>query len=176
MPSFNLNDYEQVKDRIPKFYSQFKDGRIITDMVSHVDGHFIVKAYIYKDGQDQEKGLPLATGHAEERLGGQGANKTSALENAETSAIGRALANYTFHGDKRPSREEMEKVQNMEKITSEQMEVIKNIFSMSIWSEEKKSYYRERVKVAQSAADPVASLQKVIDDAEKEIVKMEDEG
>jgi hypothetical protein len=38
------------------------------------------------------------------------ANKTSALENAETSSLGRCLANYTFSGNKRVTREEMEKV------------------------------------------------------------------
>jgi hypothetical protein len=174
MASFNLEDYEQVKDRIPRFYAQFKDGRIATELANVEDGRFIVKAYIYKDAQDQEKGLALATGYAEEKLGGRGANQSSALENAETSAIGRALANYTYSGDKRPSREEMQKVAQMEKIVSEQMQTIKNIFSMSIWSEPKKVYYRERVAVAQKSTDPVASLQKVIDEAEKEIASMEE--
>jgi hypothetical protein len=53
----------------------------------------------------------LSTGWAFEREGDGMVNQTSHLENCETSAIGRALANITIHGDKRPSREEMEKVQ-----------------------------------------------------------------
>jgi len=69
---------------------------------------YIVKAYLYKDASD---GVAWATGYAEETVSSRGVNQTSALENCETSAIGRALANagYAPKG-KRPSREEMSKV------------------------------------------------------------------
>lgn len=53
---------------------------------------------------------PKATGLAFEIEGTAGANATAALENAETSAIGRALANAGYSGNKRTSREEMAKV------------------------------------------------------------------
>ena len=60
---------------------------------------------------DQSLQLPKASGLAFEIDGGNGANQTSALENAETSAIGRALANAGYSGNKRTSREEMNKVE-----------------------------------------------------------------
>jgi hypothetical protein len=69
---------------------------------------YIVKAYLFKNAED---GVAWATGYAEETVTSRGVNQTSALENCETSAIGRALANagYAAKG-KRPSREEMTKV------------------------------------------------------------------
>jgi hypothetical protein len=69
---------------------------------------YIVKAYLFKDAGDS---VAWATGYAEETVSQRGVNQTSALENCETSAIGRALANagYAPKG-KRPSREEMTKV------------------------------------------------------------------
>jgi hypothetical protein len=54
--------------------------------------------------------LAKATGHAFEVDGGNGANATAALENAETSSIGRGLANMNLSGNKRATREEMAKV------------------------------------------------------------------
>jgi hypothetical protein len=64
---------------------------------------------MYLNREDQEKNLPKATGWAFE-VDGQGmAQKTAALETAETSAIGRCLANMNYSGSKRASREEMTK-------------------------------------------------------------------
>lgn len=112
MARFNLEDYETVEQRISRFYSDNPDGRIITDYItSEADrsrGQWIVKATVYI-GADAD--TPKATGLAFE-VDGQGmANQTSALENAETSAIGRALANAGYSGNKRATREEMQKVQ-----------------------------------------------------------------
>jgi hypothetical protein len=69
---------------------------------------FIVKASVFRTEADPR---PWTTGLAEETVQGRGVNATSALENCETSAIGRALANagYATKG-KRASREEMGKV------------------------------------------------------------------
>jgi len=52
-------------------------------------------------------------GHAYEEKTDRGVNATSHVENCETSAIGRALANWTYQAGKRPSREEMQKVDRM---------------------------------------------------------------
>ena len=43
MPKYNLNDYEEVKDRIPLFYERSPDGRIITEIVSEDENHVTIK-------------------------------------------------------------------------------------------------------------------------------------
>ena len=105
---FNLDDYETVEERLVKFWKDHPDGRIFTELLDSDNGRFIVSAAIYRTEVDQH---PWCTGLAEETISGRGVNATSALENAETSAIGRALAGagYATKG-KRPSREEMTKV------------------------------------------------------------------
>lgn len=114
MATFNLQDYETVEERLKKLHSAWEDARIETFLVERDNGVWIVKANVYLSAGDQANGLAKATGYAFE-IDGQGmANKTSALENAETSAIGRALANMGLSGNKRASREEMQKVQRAE--------------------------------------------------------------
>jgi hypothetical protein len=105
---FNLADYEPVEVRLEKFIKDYPAFRISTELEVVEATRYIVKAYLYKDASD---GVAWATGYAEETVTSRGVNQTSALENCETSAIGRALANagYAPKG-KRPSREEMTKV------------------------------------------------------------------
>jgi hypothetical protein len=105
---FNLADYETVEVRLEKFIKDYPDFRIATELESFQSNRYIVKAYLYKDLKDE---VSWSTGYAEETISERGVNSTSALENCETSAIGRALANagYAAKG-KRPSREEMTKV------------------------------------------------------------------
>jgi len=105
---FNLEDYETVEERLIKFWKDHPDGQIHTKIIEHSGSRFIVEASIYRTEADAR---PWTTGLAEETIQGRGVNATSALENCETSAIGRALANagYATKG-KRASREEMNKV------------------------------------------------------------------
>lgn len=113
MANFNLADYETVDSRIHKFYADHPEGRIITEnTTSDFDrdrAQWIIKSSVYFDKDDHAAGLPKATGWAFEIDGGAGANKMAALENCETSSIGRALANAGYSGDKRASAEEMAK-------------------------------------------------------------------
>lgn len=105
---FNLEDYETVEERLVKFWKDNPDGRVDTKLLDFNGGRYIVQAYIYRTFADS---APWSSGLAEETVAGRGVNATSALENCETSAIGRALASagYATKG-KRPSREEMTKV------------------------------------------------------------------
>jgi len=80
--------YVQVADRILYFNDTYKDGCIITDLVRYENKHIIIMAKIYPEGLDGR----YFSGYAQEVEGEGYINKTSALENAETSAVGRALA------------------------------------------------------------------------------------
>jgi hypothetical protein len=105
---FNLDDYEPVEVRLEKFWKEHQDGRIETELLEASKDRFIVLARIYRTEVDAKA---WTTGIAEETVSARGVNQTSALENCETSAIGRALANagYATKG-KRPSQQEMNKV------------------------------------------------------------------
>lgn len=107
MASF-LDDYETVETRLEKFWSKFPNGRTETKLLKFDGGQYIVWSAIYRDIADS---VPFATGLAEETVQGRGVNSTSALENAETSSLGRSLANGGFAAKgKRASAEEMSKV------------------------------------------------------------------
>ena len=97
MAKFNPNDYEMVEDRLAKFWKDYPNGRIWTEVIkTNDDGTMvIVKAMVYADKEDVN---PVSTGIAQE-LQGQGgfANTDAWMENCETSAIGRALALSLIH-------------------------------------------------------------------------------
>ena len=110
--AFNLDDYEPVEARLEKWHGVYPDGRIETEILEHTDTRFIVVCKLFKTEADSK---PCASGVASETITDRGVNATSALENCETSAIGRALANAGFAAkNKRPSRSEMEKVNRAE--------------------------------------------------------------
>ena len=93
---------------MPLFWKDCPRGRIITEIVVDDGTRIVMRADLYADIADT---VPTTTGFAEEIRGSSMVNKTSALENCETSAIGRSLSNYQFQGSKkRASLEEMVKV------------------------------------------------------------------
>ena len=109
MPKSSLpfdNDYAPVAERITLFYAKHPTGRLITELVRRNDRYVVFKALAYRAAGDTD---PAATGWAEERFGDGEINDVACLENTETSAIGRALANLGFAAGARPSREEMDK-------------------------------------------------------------------
>ena len=118
---FNLDDYETVEERLVKFWKDHPDGQIHTKLLDSTSSRFIVEASIFRTEADAR---PWTTGLAEETVQGRGVNATSALENCETSAIGRALANagYATKG-KRASREEMSKVAASQQVKAKIEEV-----------------------------------------------------
>jgi hypothetical protein len=126
--AFNLNDYQTVAERLDEALKEHGDMRVITylEHTERLDGRpvqYVMKAEIWLGT------ILVSTGWAEEIVGNSPVNKTSALENCETSAIGRALANFGFQGKSpaatRPTRNEMEKVERVKKVEREQVKQAK---------------------------------------------------
>jgi hypothetical protein len=152
---FNLEDYETVEERLVKFWKEHPDGRIDTTLVESTLQRFIVRASIFRTEVDAQA---WTTGYAEETVSTRGVNSTSALENCETSAIGRALANagYVTKG-KRPSREEMSKVK-----ANEPKPLQSRLEEKIIMPVEDDAWTIKAVQPAGSAADAVALVQEVL--------------
>ena len=86
---YNGKDYVEVKERIKYFNDTYPNGAITTKIVKDENNIVQVRAIVTPDFDKYQR---YFTGHAEEIRGQGFVNKTSALENCETSAIGRALA------------------------------------------------------------------------------------
>lgn len=123
MAAFNPADYETVEQRLHRAYKDHPLMRVITKNLTTLQDRqvstWVVQAEIWLPYPDDMAEMALksdgwylkATGLAFEIDGTGMANKTSALENAETSSIGRALANAGYSGNRRTTREEMAKVE-----------------------------------------------------------------
>ena len=83
--------YIPVNERVKAFRMLYPEGKIVTDLVKYDDAQVIMKAEIYASRRMGEFGDLLATGYAKEIEGSTNINRTSAIENCETSAVGRAL-------------------------------------------------------------------------------------
>jgi len=109
---FDLSQYETVEERLEKWWKENEDGSIQTELVNRPNAspdEFVFVARLYRTTADA---VPVATGWASEIRTGSSFNKF-ACELAESSAIGRALANYIYSKKgARPSRTEMERVAN----------------------------------------------------------------
>ena len=116
---FNLDDYEPVAARHARWLADHPNGRTMTHMISAPGADIcVIRAELWLED------ICIATGYAEEVRGAGNVNRTSHVENCETSAVGRALANAGYAGsdvNKRPSREEMSKVQRMSQGTDARM-------------------------------------------------------
>jgi len=104
-----FEDYVTVAERIEQFYAAYPQGRLLTSIIEHdrEAGFVLIRAEAYRNAEDT---MPASTGHAFEVRGESYVNKTSYLENCETSSVGRALALLGFEVRRGiASREEMEK-------------------------------------------------------------------
>ncbi|NBW12699.1 MAG: hypothetical protein EBR82_32210 [Caulobacteraceae bacterium] len=109
MAHFDLSLYETVAQRLVRWWTEYPDGRIITS-IHHYDGSTIIMRAECYNNDDRM----IATGYAEEVFGNSPVNKTSFLENCETSAIGRAISNSRIgHTGERASVTEMQKVNRL---------------------------------------------------------------
>lgn len=109
---FDLSNYETVDSRIHKFWEMYPDGRLETELIAYSDKQYIVKASVWKNMNDP---FPSAVDYAEETIGTSMVNRTSALENCATSAIGRVLSDIGLSKiGNRPSQTEMTKSERVE--------------------------------------------------------------
>lgn len=113
--AFDLSQYETVDSRIHKFWGEHKaDGRIESRLIEVVRDDSGRPLQYVMESQIWVGERMVANGYAEEVVGGSPVNKTSALENAETSSIGRALANAGYSKEKfRASMTEMTKAERL---------------------------------------------------------------
>ena len=106
MAHFDLSLYETVAQRLERFWTSYPQGQIVTTMM-----HYDASTVIFRCETYDNDGRIIAHGWAEEVMGNSPVNKTSFLENCETSAIGRAISNGPLgHTGERSSSTEMEKV------------------------------------------------------------------
>ena len=108
MADISLENYEPVDERIARFKNDHPNFRVITEEWHEGEPgatRWIVKASVWRDAENT--GLPDGTGYAFEIDGKGMTQRTAALETCETSAIGRALANLGYAGNRKVTREEM---------------------------------------------------------------------
>lgn len=86
-------EYAEVNQRIKAFRMVYPEGAIVTTLLSNENGVCVFKASVFADS---ESCMPLGVGHAYEKESSSFINKTSYIENCETSAVGRALGMAGF--------------------------------------------------------------------------------
>lgn len=112
---FNPDDYVDVAERIQRFHDKYPHGSLTSEVITDDGKRILMKgtasAFVVVDGTSTPV-LKQGTGHAEEIRGDGNVNKTSAVENCETSAWGRAIAALAFEVSRGiASKQEMQKVQ-----------------------------------------------------------------
>lgn len=85
--------YAPVAERLALFWARFPTGRVVTELRSRSEREVTFQALLFRSADERE---PAATGWASEREGDGEVNAVACLENTETSAVGRALANLGF--------------------------------------------------------------------------------
>lgn len=156
--SIHGRDYQTVAKRIKDFRAAFPDYRVLTDLI-HADSQVVqMKASILN-----ESGDVISTGYAEE-VRGKGINATSALENAETSAVGRALAFLGFGGTSIASAEEMRSTALVEPPASHEteMELLHAFEQMDDISEAQRAFIQRTVDRIQAEELTEAEAQKIL--------------
>ena len=132
-------DYIPVNERIKAFRFIYPRGQILTEIIGLENGVCTMKAEVYDDN-----GKLLATGHGQEKEGSTFINKTSFIENCETSCIGRALGSLGIGLDNGfASYEEVANAKAQQEdrttINKEEWEKLKQMYS----KEEIKAMYTE---------------------------------
>ena len=121
-------EYVLVNERIKAFWKLYPNGRIVTDILSMENDMCVIRAKVFTDREDN---IPVATGTAYERESSSFINKTSYIENCETSAIGRALGILGIGIDTSvASYEEVENaIENQKKIDTTKVQALEKAIS-----------------------------------------------
>lgn len=163
---FDPTVYAPVAERIRLFWESFPNGRITTRLISRTEHDVVFEARVYRSATDGE---PAATGWAAEREGDGDINAVACLENTETSAVGRALANLGFTAAKeRPSIEEMQKAARARtRLVQRQASGSSPVRPLRRSTAEALDVYQLDVGPRQSYANMVSDLLWLIDRAER---------
>lgn len=157
-------DYIPVSERIKAFRTIYPRGQIITEIIGLENGVCTMKASVYDD-----EGTLLATGHGQEKEGSTFINKTSYIENCETSCVGRALGNAGIGlDDGFASYEEVAnaKLQQEQKatISNDQWKSLNQMYS----KDEVKAMYTE-LGITNGKQIPIEYYEKKLDEYTKRI-------
>ena len=125
-------NYVPVNERIKAFRYIYPRGQIITEIIGLEDGICTMKASVYDN-----EGRLLGTGHAQEKEGSTFINKTSFIENCETSCIGRALGmvgiglddGFASYEEVANAMRNQEAEPKVKKITAQQYKMLKQMYS-----------------------------------------------
>jgi hypothetical protein len=177
--SFDPDEYAPVAERIALFFERFPNGRILTRLMSHTDTEIVFKALVFRSADDAR---PASSGWAAERIGDGEINSVACLENTETSAVGRALANLGLTASRlRPSREEMEKAArarsrsarqsraggNLQETRSSPSAPISEHGSLTSNHAHRGAARRGENAALQRAADQITDVLRLVDEAER---------
>ena len=170
-------DYAEVNQRIKAFRMVYPTGTIKTEMVSNANGLCIFKAEIYAepyqstnttiDGvvvvDTQKQGILLGTGTAYEKEDSSYINKTSYIENCETSAVGRALAMAGFGIDTSvASAEEVQNAIAQQSITDEKAKLVAKLQELVVKTESDLDLIKKHYKVKHDVDMTVEQLNEAI--------------
>lgn len=162
-------DYAEVNQRVKAFRICYPDGIITTDIVSLENGIVTMKATV----MNGEGGI-IATGYAQEKEDSSYINKTSYIENCETSAVGRALGFCGFGIDTSiASYEEVANAMENQKPKAEELDktLLEKAKSLNIELEKLAKYLKKDVKELTNADLKKSIDQKIKALAEKQAEK-----
>lgn len=126
--------YVEVNARVKAFRELFPEGSIETEIISDIAGVCCIKATV------KDKGAVIATGHAYEKESSHFINKTSYIENCETSAVGRALGFIGIGIDTSiASYEEVETAQANQTISVKEAKILVSLAMNNGWGDEKEA-------------------------------------
>ena len=158
-------EYAAVNERIKVFRMLYPQGSITTEIVSLENGICVIKATASND-----EGVVLGTGHAYEKEGSTFINKTSYIENCETSAIGRCLASCGIGIDTSIcSAEEVQNAIAQQSMTDEKAKLIEKMQELVVTTETELKTILDHYKVKHDVELTEKQLQEIVAHLEKKV-------